>query len=262
MQNQEMPRLRLQFKFNWKIVLCVLILLPVLIRLGFWQLDRAQEKRQIQSDRNASLRATPIPVESLTLANKNALNHTKVVLDGNYDNNKSILVANQIFQNRPGYEVITAFKLNSSGQIALVSRGWISANFGSDQLPTIKPITGTQQLVGEIHIPPSNSFFLPQKIGERPNWPLRLHHYDISSINRLFDNPVLPFVVRLNRNSPGVLKRHWRVTQSKPENSTSYAIQWFGMALVLTLITIVKSTNILEIIRWKKQRTQTQANTK
>ncbi len=253
MPNQKTPRLRLQFKFNWKIALCVLFLFPVLMRLGFWQLDRAEQKRQFQSDRDAKHLAIPVPVESVDLNNKQALKHMKVSVDGSYDNQKSILVSNQLFQNRPGYEVITAFKLSNSDQIVLVSRGWVSVNYNNQQLPTIEPVTGAQQLVGEIHVPSSNSFFLPQNIDSPVNWPLRVHHFDINNISQLFGKTVLPFVVRLDATSHGVLKRHWQITRLKPVNSTSYAIQWFGMALILVVITIIKSTNILEIIRSIKE---------
>lgn len=249
MLNQKASRIRLQFKFNWRIALCFLFLFPVLIRLGFWQLDRAEQKRQIQNDRDAWLLAKPVSVENLPLDDNNALKYIKVKLVGSYDNEKSFLVSNQMFQNRPGYEVISVFKLHTSDQIVLVSRGWIAADFGNSQLPAIKPVIRTQLLIGEIHLPSSHSFFLPQKIKQPLNWPLRLHHFDINNIKSLFDKPVLPFVVRLEKNSPGVLERHWRVTRLKPENSTSYAIQWFGMALILLVITIIKSSNILEIIR-------------
>ncbi|MEE9425571.1 MAG: SURF1 family protein [Methylococcales bacterium] len=249
MPNHKVSRLRLQFKFNWKVALSVFFLLPLLIRLGFWQLDRAEQKRQLQSDRDTKHLAIPVSVENLDLDNKHALKHMKVRLDGSYDNEQSILVSNQFFQSRPGYEVITAFKLHSSDQIVLVSRGWISVNYDNKQLPTIKPVTGTQQLVGEIHLPISNSFFLLQNIDTPANWPLRVHHFDLNNMSHLFDKTVLPFVVRLDETSTGVLTRHWQSTRLKPVNSTSYAIQWFGMALILAVITIIKSTNILEIIR-------------
>lgn len=41
-------------KFSWqpnaKILLFTLLMLPLLVALGYWQLDRAQEKRQILAD--------------------------------------------------------------------------------------------------------------------------------------------------------------------------------------------------------------------
>jgi cytochrome oxidase assembly protein ShyY1 len=248
MPNKETHGLRLQFKFHWISALCVLFLLTCLIWLGFWQLNRAEQKQQFQSDLDALRLAKPIAVESLRLDDENELKSVRVILDGSYVNNKSVFVSNQFFQNRPGYEVFTAFKLHSSDQIVLVSRGWISINYDSQQLPAIEPVTGAQQLVGEIYMSSAKSFFLPQKIESPVSWPLLLHHFDINNIKPLFDTPLLPFIVRLEQTSSGVLKRHWRKTRLNLNNSTSYAIQWFGMALILIVITIIKSTNILEII--------------
>ena len=249
MLNQGTTRLRLQLKFNWKIALCILILFSVLIRLGFWQLDRAKQKHQLQIDRDALLLATPVAIESLDLDNIDALKHMKVTLDGSYDNNRSILINNQVFQNQPGYEVITVFKLLASDHLVFVSRGWIPADFGSSQLPLIDLVADTQQLVGNIHVPSSNAFFLAQKIDRTANWPLRLNHLYINSISPIFDSPLLPFVVRLERNNPGVFVRHWQEKQLQAVNSISYAIQWFAMALILVVITLIKSSNVLEIIR-------------
>ncbi len=242
----------MQIYFKWNIALCVLLLFLILINLGFWQLDRAEQKRQIQNDRDARRLAIPVSIESLNLDDINTLKHMKVTLSGRFDNAKSILISNQMFQGRPGYEVITLFKLHSSNQIVLVSRGWIAADNASRNLPTIEPVTGTQHLMAEIHVPSSQSFFLSQKIEQAVAWPLRLHHFDMNGISQLFDSPVLPFVARLDQNNAGVLERHWRVTRLQATNSTSYAIQWFAMALILLVITIVKSTNILKIIQSKK----------
>ncbi len=242
---------RLQIHFNWKIALGVLILFLVLMRLGFWQLDRAQQKQQILKDRDARS-LNPISIKNLTLDDTNTLNHTKLNIEGSYNNDKSILISNQIFQGRPGFEVITPFNLHSSDKIVLVSRGWIPSKADIRELPGIVPIKGLQQLLGEIHVPPSNQFFLPQKIDQPPNWPLRLHHLDISVILQLFNKPVFPFVVRLDKNNPGVLERHWQITQLKPMNSISYAIQWFVMALFLIIVSFIKSSNIREIIASNK----------
>lgn len=251
MLKQKAPIFRLQIRFNWKIALGILILFSIFVRLGFWQLDRAEQKQQIQNDRDARS-LVPLAIGSLNLDDINALQQQKLTMNGSYDHDKSIRISNQIFRGQPGFEVITPFKLHSSNKIVLVSRGWISAESGPKKPAEIEPITGPQQLVGEIHIPTSNRFFLPQKLDEPPIWPIDLHHFDINTISPLFDRPLFPFVVRLDDNNPGVLERHWQVTRLKPMNSISYAIQWFGMALILVIISLIKSTNILGIIAANK----------
>lgn len=249
MPSKETVRLGLKIQYNWKSILCVLLLLGLLIKLGFWQLDRAKQKRQIEGIQQSKRLANPVPLESLISDNYSTLKDTKVMLEGSYDNEKSILISNQLFQNQPGYEVITAFTLQSNNEVVLVSRGWIAADLNNKQLPGIESIIEPQKLTGEIHIPPKNAFFLPQQLVTPINWPLRIHHFDSDEISQLFNKPVFPFVVRLDQSSTGVLQRHWRVKRLSAQNSVSYAIQWFGMALILVVITIVKNTNIIEFIR-------------
>ena len=47
----------LVFSLEWRITLFTLLLVPALLWLGFWQLDRADEKRQLseQFDRRIAL---------------------------------------------------------------------------------------------------------------------------------------------------------------------------------------------------------------
>lgn len=235
---------RLKINFNWKIALGVLFLFSVLMRLGFWQLDRAAQKRQIQSNRNALSRAKPITIAALELDNIKALNFTKVVLHGSYDNEKSILLLQRMFKGVLGVELITAFKLQAGDKIVLVSRGWAPVEQNGQQLPLVDPIKGQQKLVGEIYVAAGNTFFLPQKIERPPHWPLRLYHFDLTTIAPLFKQTVLPFVVRLDDNNAGVLTRYWAKRNLQAETSTSYAMQWFAMAGLLLVIALAKSSNI------------------
>ena len=50
---------RLQIRFNWKIALFVALSFSLLMKLGFWQLSRADEKRQMQRVIDARQEAVP-----------------------------------------------------------------------------------------------------------------------------------------------------------------------------------------------------------
>ena len=252
MIDQKVLRPRFKVDFNWKIAVCLLVLFTTLVRMGFWQLDRAKQKRDLEIVRRQKSLADPVPIENLILDDTSVLRHKKVLLIGHYDNNRSVFVSNQFYQNQPGYEVITAFKLDASDHVVFVSRGWMPVHQDMNQLPPIEPVPGKQQLSGEIHVPSTNSFFAQQILDRESSWPLRVNHFDISTVSPLFTNPVLPFVVRLGQANPGTFIQHWQEKKHKPTNSTSYAIQWFGMALIVVVITLIKSTNILEIIRSKQ----------
>ena len=53
-------RPNLQFDFEWRTSLAVALLLPLLLALGFWQLDRSEEKRGLQRVFEARAVAEPV----------------------------------------------------------------------------------------------------------------------------------------------------------------------------------------------------------
>ncbi len=240
----------LQFRFNWKIALAAALAFSLLLKLGFWQLSRAEEKRQAQEIIEARRSALPTPIENSLVENKQALKYLRVSLYGNYINQKSIFIKNKVFQGRFGFEVITPFRLKAINQIVFVSRGWIPSGYGADQLPKIAPVTGEQHIVAEIYVPAGKSFFLAQQVTEK-NWPMRLHHFNINGFTDLFEEPLFPYVVRLDKDSEGVLERFWPTIRMNPEMSTSYAFQWFAMSIAVVIGAIIGSTNIVDIIRSK-----------
>ncbi len=252
-QRAQKSKNRLRIRFNWKITLSVALLFSLLMKLGYWQLSRADEKRQMQQTIDARRIAAPQSIESLSMESKTTLKYLRVSLEGAYINEKLIFIINKFFKGRMGYEVITPFQLKSTGQIVLVSRGWISGSHDRGQLPKISPVMGVWRLVAEIYVPPGKSFFMAEKVEEK-TWPFRLHHFKMDGFDKVFINPLFPYIVRLEEDNPGVLERYWPTIKMKPENSTSYALQWFGMALSVLVIAIIKSTNIVEIIRSIKVR--------
>jgi len=239
---------RLKILFDWKIALCVGLALSLLIKLGFWQLGRVDEKRQMQRLINSQRMAVPKPIDSLSMDNKNALKYLRVSLNGNYLNDTSIFIVNKFFKGRLGYEVITPFRLKSTDQIVFVNRGWVLGHPDRMQLPTVRPVLGEQHIVAEIYIPPEQSFFMPEKVIGK-TWPIRLHRFNVEGFKEFFGNPLFPYEVRLEKGSQGVLERYWPTIHLRPESSMSYAFQWFAMALAVLVVVIVKSTNIVELIR-------------
>ena len=242
---------QLTFQFNCKVAFVVTLSLTILVSLGFWQLDRAEQKQQMQIALQQSKVAKPNPIQSLAIQNMQNLNHQRVQLTGHYLNNKSIYISNKLYQGKLGFEVITPFKLKSSDQIVLISRGWIELSYQHDQLPAVDLINGEHELVGVIHLPPKNSFFLAEKVHSR-TWPIRLHHFQINTIAELFQTPVTPYVVRLEPGNQGALQAFWPAVRFNSSNSIAYAIQWFMMALAVLLISIIKSTNIVQLIQSKQ----------
>ncbi len=241
---------QLKIQFNWKVALVITICILVLVKLGFWQLNRAELKRQLQTELLQHQNAIPKPIKSLLTQHKQTLNQQRVRLIGHYINDKSIYISNKFYQGRPGYEVFTPFQLKSSDQIVLISRGWISRRSQQNILPAIDLIIGEQELVGTIHLPTGKSFYLAEKIKKR-QWPIRLHHFQMETIVGLLQNQIPPYVVRLEAGNIGILQPFWTIVRHNADQSTAYAIQWFIMAIGLSVITIIRSSNIVQLIQSK-----------
>jgi len=242
---------RLQIRIHWGIALCVTLTFALLVNLGFWQLGRAEEKRAQQRELQAREALPAVPLVQLApragpldAAQASAVDNLRVSVTGRYWNEASFLVAFQFFQGAPGFELLTPFLVAGSEEVLLVSRGWIAPGPGADGMPLIVALEGEQTLTGQLHVPPALTGTTPFE-GEA--WPLRLRRLDLARAAELLERPVLPWVLRLSADSPGVHARHWPAVTVSTRSNIQYALQWFGMALVVLLVTLALATNLLQL---------------
>lgn len=243
----------IRIRINWLIAICVVLTVALLINLGFWQLGRAQDKRELQQAMQQRQLETPTPIATLApsvspmseeLANE--LENLSVTASGQYWNEASFIVAFQFFQGAPGFELITPFELEGDGGVVLVSRGWVTPGPGADGMPYIPPVQGQQTLRGQLHIPATLAGTTQV---EGDGWPLRFRSLDIGRAAQLMERPLLPWVVRLGANEPGVFARHWPAVSVNTRMHIQYALQWFGLALIVLVITFLMSSNFLALQR-------------
>src|SRR5688572_20604674 len=106
-----------RFRFNWKLALFTVLLFPLLVRLGFWQLEREQEKIQLQT--MYTERQQQAPVALFDLDEQEDLQYRQVVVAGTYDNEHVFLLDNKIYQGQVGYELIVPL-LTNGGAVVFV----------------------------------------------------------------------------------------------------------------------------------------------
>lgn len=246
----------IRIRIHWLIAVCVALTVALLINLGFWQLGRAADKRGLQQAMEQRQLEAPMPLATLmprvgplSEEQSNEVDNLSVRAAGRYWNAASFVVAFQFFQGAPGFELITPFELEDGGEFVLVSRGWVTPGPGADGMPYIPPIEGPQILRGQLHVPPT--LLSPSQV-EGDGWPLRLRSLDLGRAAQLMERPLLPWVVRLGANEPGVFARHWPAVAVNTRMHIQYALQWFGMALIVLAVAFLMSSNFLALQRRAK----------
>lgn len=216
----------------------MLVLLPVFLMLGFWQLNRAEEKRLLQQAFLTRSIGPPMPVAEVLMQDWSKLRYQKLILKGYFDNQHHLLLDNQIERGRVGYHVITPLLL-PSGQRLLVNRGWIPLGTNRQILPVIEPVNEPVIFQGLLQFIDPNPFILKEIPDEPVTWPWRVQAVNISKIQEQVGGELLPFMVLLLPDEPHGFTRDWHPVAMLPEKHQAYAFQWFALAVTLVIIFIV-----------------------
>ncbi len=229
---------------NWKILVFVGLFLPLTISLGFWQLDRAAQKKEILQAQSMQQELEPI---SNGEWQEDRANHLRrVVLQMNLDPDKYLLLANRLMDGQVGYEVISLGYLSTQGGTPiLINRGWVEASLDRSQLPEIKTPVGLQLVTGYYYCPEANSM-IRQSAEFDGNWPAILYAVDTSAMQVVFNASERPLAceVRIDPSSPLSFKVRWEVVNQTEAKHIGYAVQWFLMAFALIILALFSNSNL------------------
>ncbi len=188
---------------KWVMLLLVCFCLTA---LGFWQLNRAEQKE-------VWLQYATQPEE----------------IRG-YWVDKSFLLDNQIRQGQMGYQRFTPFQ-TTSGTWVMVNQGWVKGNVSRTVLPDLSPLpSGLQTLTG-CFFPASINRWVPRPL-ETPLlspliWPVRFQKWDWALFEQILGQPLSRKVLYL---------KDFPAPATSPQKHRAYAIQWFLLALILPFL--------------------------
>jgi surfeit locus 1 family protein len=239
-------------KVNWLIAVCVIITAFSFGRLGLWQLGRAAEQVEAQQALQAELTDNAGPIEAIPAGHLHPSNpelqNRHVSLVGKYINDRTILLLAEFFEGQIGYGVVTPFRLQSNGELVLVSRGWTTGILPPDTPPDLRPVSGPVEITAQIHVPAANARIIPSQI-DASVWPLRMRSLEIDVIAGILDEPIFPFEVRLTADQSGTLVRHWPAVNADVNQNLSYAVQWFSFSLIVLFAAVLASSNLWQLLK-------------
>ena len=200
----------------------VLLMLPTVVSLGFWQLRRAEEKLHLETEfRRQLLKPVRSPATEIGP-------FERISLQGQWASTQ-FLVDNQIRDGRVGYWVIQTF-VASDGRTFLINRGWTRAPATRQELPEVETPAGMQRVT---------ALAWPQ-LGLQPVWGeddwvgtdrIRVQSRDIGRMSQL--TGAYPMELRLESGSPGGLDAAPQDVDFGRATHLGYAVQWFGLGVVL-----------------------------
>lgn len=227
--------MKYQFRATWIPSLVTVMLLPLLVGLGFWQLDRAEQKRALQAEYDRRSSAPPLALDAST-NDAQALRFRKVSARGEYEPAYQILLDNRVHNGRVGYYVITPLRLQGSDTRVLVNRGWIPLGGTRTVLPDAPSPLGMQEVVGIATVPAARFF----RLGAEPprgEWQPVWQYMDMKRYTETVRVPLLPVLVLLDPASEaGGFVRQWGRLDAGIATHQGYAFQWFALAIALATV--------------------------
>ncbi len=199
----------------------------LMLSAGFWQLERAAEKR---SEREAFAAEG---AHRTFVDGDEVRPYQPLELRGTWLEGRDILLDNIIVASRVGHYVLTPLVTGAGEPLVLVNRGFILADGNGTTADALTPETSVRSVRGRAGRLPRAGYRMGEAILDPATWPLSALYPDYGDIEAALGSGVQPFVLLLDADEPNGFERDWQPTGMTPARHTGYAVQWFLMALVL-----------------------------
>jgi surfeit locus 1 family protein len=225
-----------RFRPSWPMTLITVLLLAAFVSLGRWQWQRGADKQELWE----RFEQAPAPAITSDPPDFDAIERfSRVAFPARYEPAHQFLLDNRIHQGKPGYEVLTPAVL-ADGRRILVNRGWVAFSGYRDQLPDVS-MTGAAEvtLEGRIDELPSAGLASGRAPpGADDRWPKLTSFPTHEELERALGTKISRRILLLDAGAQGSgdFVRQWSPPGLAPERHFSYAIQWWGFAVVLLVL--------------------------
>jgi surfeit locus 1 family protein len=222
-----------RFTPNWQMTLLAFVVIAILLRLGFWQLARATEKKAMIQAELTQIKQKPI---SWTDADTSPKQYQRLKLSGRFLA-PVLLMDNQHHDHQFGFSVLSPLLLINN-QVVLVDRGWVPGDSLRQTWPIISTPKMPIDIIGTAYYPSDNSLVLGQVLEVISPTLAVVEAFDAKEISHFLQKPIYPFMIRLDKNEAHGYVRAWQVVSMPPSRHYGYALQWFVMAVVVLILFI------------------------
>lgn len=203
----------------------LLLFLPALLclKLGLWQLDRAEQKRELAHSLAERTAMAPLEIGDSPL-DADAVRHRHVSVRGTFDAADQIYIEGRHHGGQVGFHVIAPLRIAGSERRVLVNRGWVQA-------PPAGVPAGEVRVHGVADVPLPPAIALHAGDDAARDWGERWPYLTVALFQARVDYPLQPVVVLQDPADPEGFARAWPRPVSKEGMHLAYAAQWFAFSL-------------------------------
>lgn len=224
----------------WWVTLLVILIMLGLARLGIWQLDRLEQRREANRALAAALAQDPLDLANDPLPEDfTSIRNRLAVASGRFDFDNQVMLKVQNWGGRAGANLITPLVFADGKTAVLVDRGWIPEADNNPEGRAEYDVSGPVTIQGYVAL----SQTLPNAAApEQPQeqW----YRVDIEGIQAQMPYKLLPiYVLQAPEDNEVPPFRSAPDLDLSEGNHLSYAIQWFIFSIGLGIGYVVYVNN-------------------
>ncbi len=210
------------------------------IRLGIWQLHRADYKDALLRRYAASVSA-PLQDFAGVAARPPVDSFPRVQVRGRYLVDRVYLLDNPRHDELGGVEVFVPLQVAGMQPLLLVDLGFLPAH-GDGQTPPLPPLPVGEVTLHGLYVPPPPTGFEMggNALARQTRWPKDSIFLALGEVAADLRRPLYPRVLALDADPASIYVRHHTLDLTMPPaRHRAYAFQWFSFALAAVVILLV-----------------------
>lgn len=230
----------------WGAVCLTVAVFSLLVKLGFWQLERGEEKQALEqtilSRSDQPYQAMHVVLDNNDWREESVIG-VKVEAQVTPEPLPVILLDNQTYNGKVGYLAYQVVSVSQQQNIlALMELGFVEGERSRSELPVVKELETPAMVTGRLYrksMNPLSSELMPE-LGDA----IRVQNLNISQLNEMMNVELMPAVVQPDNLENWPYEFPWNPLPLTSAKHFGYSVQWFVMAGVFLLLTVVV------FIRW------------
>lgn len=215
-----------------------LVGIVVFVQLGFWQLRRLEERRDLNTTATSRLASDYRPLADLLATHGEDpadLVWRRVTIDGAFDTAAEVIVQGRSYRGQSGHHVATPLVM-ADGTSLIVNRGWVPIDVAGPPVGGAEPPAGIVTVRGLIRESQVRGVVGP--VDSAAGTLERVARIDLARLQSQSSYDLYDFYVDLEEQIPGQETGRPAALQTPmfgEGSHLSYAIQWFVFALLVAI---------------------------